>query len=52
MTEFLITHNRKTGESLIEHFEEPTQAIKNRLRREAEINDPDTEIAHISAPSQ
>ena len=51
MSSFIITYNRTTGESLIEFFEEPTQAIKNRLLREAEINDPGTEIAHISAPS-
>lgn len=51
MSSLVITYNRKTGQSLIELFEEPTQAIKDRLRREAEIDDPDTEVAPISAPS-
>lgn len=51
LSSFIIIYNRKTGESLIEPISDSTQAINNRLRREAEIDDPDTEIAHISAPS-
>lgn len=51
MTDFIITYKRKSGESLIEQFSDSTQALKERLRREAAINDPDVEIAHISAPS-
>ena len=51
MTDFIITYKRRSGESFIEQFSESTQALKERLRREAAIDDPDIEIAHISAPS-
>ncbi|OFN74910.1 hypothetical protein HMPREF2537_02995 [Corynebacterium sp. HMSC074E01] len=51
MAEFVITYKRKSGESLIKQFSDSTQALKERLRREAAIDDFDIEIAHISAPS-
>ena len=51
MTDFIITYRRSSGESVIEQFSDSAQALKERLRREAAINDPDVEIAHISAPS-
>ncbi|WP_210397802.1 hypothetical protein [Corynebacterium sp. HMSC074H12] len=51
MAEFVIIYKRKSGESLIEQFSDLTQALKERLRREAAIDDFDIEIAHISAPS-
>ncbi|OHO63834.1 hypothetical protein [Corynebacterium sp. HMSC036D02] len=51
MAEFVIIYKRKSGESLIEQFSDSTEALKERLRREAAIDDPDIEIAHISAPS-
>lgn len=51
MAEFIIIYKGKTGEFLIEQFSDSTQALNERLRREATIYGPDTEIAHISAPS-
>lgn len=51
MTDFIITYKRRSGESFIKQFSDSTQALKERLRREAGIHDPDVEIAHISAPS-
>ena len=51
VAEFVIIYKRKSGESLIEQFSDSTEALKERLRREAAIDDPDIEIAHISAPS-
>ncbi|MEO5303437.1 MULTISPECIES: hypothetical protein [unclassified Corynebacterium] len=51
MTDFIITYKRRSGESFIKQFSDSTQALKERLRREAAIDDPDIEIAHISAPS-
>lgn len=50
MAEFVITYKRRSGESFIKQFSDSTQALKERLRREAAIDDPDFEIAHISAP--
>lgn len=51
MAEFVIIYKRRSGESFIKRFSDSTQALKERLRREAAIDDPDVEIAHISAPS-
>lgn len=51
MADFIITYKRNSGESFIEQFSDSTQALKERLRREAAIDDPDIEIAHISSPS-
>ncbi|TVU86664.1 hypothetical protein FQN05_00075 [Corynebacterium aurimucosum] len=51
MTDFIITYKRRSGESFIKQFSDSTQALKERLRSEAAIDDPDIEIAHISAPS-
>ena len=51
MTDFIITYKRRSGESFIKQFSDSTQALKERLRREAAIDDPDIEIAHISTPS-
>lgn len=51
MAEFVITYKRRSGESFIKQFSDSTQALKERLRLEAAIDDPDIEIAHISAPS-
>ncbi|GAA1471182.1 hypothetical protein GCM10009604_04690 [Corynebacterium aurimucosum] len=51
MAEFVITYKRRSGESFIKQFSDSTEALKERLRREAAIDDPDIEIAHISAPS-
>lgn len=51
MTDFIITYKRRSGESFIKQFSDSTQALKERLRREAAIDDPDIEIVHISAPS-
>ena len=51
VAEFVITYKRRSGESFIKQFSDSTQALKERLRREAAIDDPDIEIAHISAPS-
>ena len=51
MTDFIITYKRRSGESFIKQFSDSTQALKERLRREAAIDDPDIAIAHISAPS-
>lgn len=51
MADFIITYRRSSGESVIEQFSDPAQALKERLRREAAIDDPNVEIAHISAPS-
>lgn len=51
MTDFIITYKRRSGESFIKQFSDSTQALKERLRREAAIDDPNIEIAHISAPS-
>lgn len=51
MAEFVITYKRRSGESFIQKFSDSTEALKERLRREAAIDDPDIEIAHISAPS-
>ena len=51
MTDFIIIYKRRSGESFIKQFSDSTQALKERLRREAAIDDPDIEIAHISAPS-
>ena len=51
MTDFIIIYKRRSGESFIQQFSDSTQALKERLRREAAIDDPDIEIAHISAPS-
>lgn len=50
MAEFVITYKRRSGESFIKRFSVSTQALKERLHREAGIHDPDVEIAHISAP--
>lgn len=51
MENFIIIYSRKSGESRITQFHDSTQTIRERLRLEAEISDPDIEIAHISAPS-
>lgn len=51
VAEFVITYKRRSGESFLKQFSDSTQALKERLRREAAIDDPDVEIAHISAPS-
>lgn len=51
MAEFVITYKRRSGESFIKQFSDSAEALKERLRREAAIYDPDTEIAHISSPS-
>ena len=51
MTDFIIIYKRRSGESFIKQFSDSTQALKERLRREAAIYDPDIEIAHISSPS-
>lgn len=51
MADFIIIYKRNSGESFIEQFSDSTQALKERLRREAAIDDPDIEIAHISSPS-
>lgn len=51
MVDFIITYNRRTGESRITQYQDSAQAIKERLRREADISNPDIEMAHISAPS-
>ena len=51
MTDFIIIYKRRSGESFIKQFSDSTQALKERLRSEAAIDDPDIEIAHISAPS-
>ena len=51
MAEFVITYKRRSAVSFIKLFSDSTQALKERLRREAAIDDPDIEIAHISAPS-
>lgn len=51
MTDFIMIYKRRSGESFIKQFSDSTQALKERLRREAAIDDPDIEIAHISAPS-
>ncbi|WP_070447520.1 hypothetical protein [Corynebacterium sp. HMSC05D03] len=51
MSEFIIIYKRRSGESFIKQFSDSTQALKERLRREAAIDDPDIEIARISAPS-
>lgn len=51
MAEFVITYKRRSGESFIKQFSDSTEALKERLRREAAIDDPDIAIAHISAPS-
>lgn len=51
MTEFITAYKRRSDESFIAQFSDSTEALKERLRREATIDGPDTEIAHISAPS-
>ncbi|MDK6808447.1 hypothetical protein FNY86_09745 [Corynebacterium guaraldiae] len=51
MAEFVITYKRRSGESFLKQFSDSTQALKERLRLEAAIDDPDIAIAHISAPS-
>ena len=51
MADFIITYKRRSGESVIEQFSDQALALKERLRREAAIDDPDVEIAHISSPS-
>ena len=51
MAEFVITYKRRSGESFIKQVSDSAEALKERLRREAAIDDPDIEIAHISAPS-
>lgn len=52
MAEFVITYKRRSGESFTKQFSDSTQALKERLRREAAIDDPDIEIAHISRPPE
>lgn len=51
MADFIITYNRSSGESVIVQFSDQALALKERLRREAAIDDPDVEIALISSPS-
>lgn len=51
VAKFVITYNRRSGESFIKIFSDSTQAFEERLRREAAIDDLDVEVAHISAPS-
>lgn len=51
MKNFFITYRRKSGESRITQFHDSVQTSRERLRLEAEISDPDIEIAHISARS-
>lgn len=51
MADFIIMYRRSSGESVIKQFSDSAQALKERLRREAAIDDPNVEIAHISAPS-
>ena len=51
VAEFVITYKRRSGESFLKQFSDSTQALKERLRLEAAIDDPDIAIAHISAPS-
>ena len=51
MTDFIIIYKRKSGESCIKQCPNSAHAVKERLLREAEVSDPDTEVAHISAPS-
>ncbi len=51
MTEFIVNYKRRSCESFIKQFSDSTEALKERLHREAAIDGPDTEIAHISAPS-
>jgi len=51
MTDFIIIYKRKSGESYIKQYPNSAHAVKERLLREAEVSDPDTEVAHISAPS-
>lgn len=50
MAELIITYKRRSDESFIGQFSDSTEAFKERLRREAAIDDPDIAIAHISAP--
>ena len=51
MAEFVITYKRRSGESFIKQVSDSAEALKERLRREAAIHDPEIEIAHISSPS-
>lgn len=51
MADFIIMYRRSSGESVIKQFSDSPQALKERLRREAAIDDPNVEIAQISAPS-
>ena len=51
MTGFIIFYKRKSGESYITQYPDSAQAVNYRFLREAESSDPDTEVAHNSAPS-
>lgn len=54
MTAFVINFNRRTGEVEVTSFAEPgghRAAILERLRREAERDDPDLEVVSLISDS-